>query len=179
MARISSQHVHDLSKKFVLLILSFFGAFLLSSCVTEVPIGDGGQAAIVVQHADGTVRSACVSFEGVEIDGEDLLNLSGISYIADFGNSMGSILCSIEGDGCDFPGEKCFCHCSEPGSCAYWAYFVKTEEGRWTYAPIGARLRKVGDGDLDAWVWIEAAGFGQVQDSSIVPNVDFEDICGG
>lgn len=134
-------------------------------------------AAIVVQHADGNTTSECVTFEGEKIDGEELLNLSGIPYVADFGNSMGSILCSIEGEGCDFPGEKCFCQCSEPGSCAYWAYFVKDEVGNWIYAPIGARLREVVDGDLDAWMWIETGSFGQVQDSSNVPEVSFDEIC--
>jgi hypothetical protein len=152
-------------------------AILVSGCVSSEPNGDGGRAAIVIQHADGNTSDACVTFEGDEIDGEELLNLSRIPYVADFGNSMGSILCSIEGKGCDFPGEKCFCQCSQPGSCAYWAYFVKNEDGDWVYAPIGARLRKVVDGDLDAWVWIETGGFGQVQGSSKVPDVNFAEIC--
>jgi hypothetical protein len=152
---------------------------LLSSCISPAENEIEGRAAIVVQYADGNITSACVSFDREEIDGEDLLNESGISYVADFGNSMGSIICSIEGEGCNFPGEKCFCQCSEPGSCAYWSYFIKDESGGWIYAPIGARLRKVKDGDLDAWVWVEGAGFGQIQDTTMMPDLNFEDICTG
>ena len=150
---------------------------MLAGCITPPENGEGGRAAIVVQHADGSLITSCVSFDGDEIDGEDLLNQSGINYMADFGNSMGSILCSIEGKGCDFPNEKCFCQCSQPGSCAYWSYFIKDESGGWIYAPIGARLRKVHDGDVDAWIWVEGAGFGQIQDGSSMPELGFEDIC--
>jgi hypothetical protein len=153
--------------------------FLISSCISPTEIKGEGRAAIVVQHSDGNITIACVSFDGEEIDGEDLLNQSGISYVADFGNSMGSILCSIEGDGCNFPSEKCFCQCSKPGSCAYWSYFIRDESGKWIYAPIGARLRKVKDGDIDAWIWVEGAGFGQIQDTTIMPNTKFDDICEG
>lgn len=155
----------------------FIHIILISGCTLADESGVEGRAAILVQHSDGETTTACVSFEGEEIDGEELLNQSGVPYVADLGNSMGSILCSIEGDGCNFPSEKCFCQCSDPGSCAYWSYFVKGENGDWVYAPVGARMREVHDGDFDAWVWVEGAGFGQIQDSLVLPEISFEDIC--
>jgi hypothetical protein len=125
------------------------------------------------------MSTSCVYFEGEDINGEDLLNLADIEYVADVGNSMGSIICSIENQGCNFPSEDCFCQCSEPGSCAYWSYFIQNEDGDWIYAPIGARMRTIEDGDLDAWIWIEGTDFGQSQDATSLPEINFEDICEG
>ena len=179
MSKLLRLSIPQSGRRSTLPLIVLLSTFLIASCTSPLVDSGGGRAAIVVKHSDGSTSSACVTFDGDEIDGEELLNLSGIPYVADFGNSMGSILCSIEGDGCNFPSEKCFCDCSKPGSCAYWGYFVKDEEGGWVYAPIGARLRKVVDGDLDAWVWVETGGFGQVKDSSLVPDVVFEEICEG
>lgn len=176
MAR-NTHPVRHSSRRGIFLALSIIGATFIAGCV----VSDGGsgesRAAILIQHADGRSSSTCITFPGEEINGQELLDLSAYAYVADHGNPLGSIICSIEDSGCDFPNEKCFCECSEPGSCSYWAYFVRAESGDWVYAPLGARMRKVHHGDVDAWVWVDSLGFGQIEGTGELPEVHFEDIC--
>jgi hypothetical protein len=63
----------------------------------------------------------------------------------------GAAVCRIEGVGCDFPEEQCFCECLG-SECAYWSYW-HLENGEWVYAGRGASLHMVRDGDIEAWVW--------------------------
>jgi hypothetical protein len=38
--------------------------------------------------------------------------------------------------------------------CAYWNYYYRDPgEADWTYSPLGAALRKVKPGSVEAWVW--------------------------
>jgi len=131
-----------------------------------------------VLHADGSQITKCIQFQGEEITGEDLLNLSEIPYISDVTNPMGSIVCSIDGEGCNFPAEKCFCQCGNTGPCTYWTYFALTEQGEWVYAPVGAKGRKIHHGDVDAWVWLSKASKDVESANATVPVVTFEEICG-
>jgi hypothetical protein len=162
----------------VLLVFLLTGLFFIAGCVVSGEGTGESRAAIVIQYADGNTSTACVTFQEDEIDGQELLDRSAFSYVADYGNPMGSIICSIEGSGCDFPNEKCFCNCSEPGSCSYWAYFIRAENDDWVYAPLGARLRKIHHGDIDAWIWVDSLGFGQIEGTAGLPEVSFENICG-
>lgn len=159
-----------------LTVLAFGLGLLLAGCTTAPEPGQQSRAGIIVQHASGEITTRCVTFEGEETNGEALLNLSNIPFIADVGNSLGSIICSIEGEGCIFPEENCFCECSGPGKCSYWSYFIMADDQKWTYAPVGARMRKIHDGDLDAWVW----GSGEKASADAAPpDLQFEDVCAG
>ncbi|MBN1135471.1 MAG: hypothetical protein JXM73_02750 [Anaerolineae bacterium] len=112
------------------------------------------RAGLVVQFADGQTKTVCVEFEGEAITGADLLTRSGLDAVVDPSSGMGIIVCQIEGQGCDYPAEACFCQCSGSGTCAYWNYFYR-EPGQdgWTYATLGVLRHKARPGSVEAWVW--------------------------
>ena len=95
----------------------------------------------------------CISFSEPEISGLQVLERSGLDLNYDAQNSMGAAICRIDGEGCGFPQEDCFCQCQEP-PCFFWSYWYRTD-GEWTFSPLGAASRKVKDGYTEAWVWSE------------------------
>ena len=116
--------------------------------------GEPNQAALVVQFGDGHVETRCVPFEGAEITGADLLARSGLDLVVDASSGMGIIVCRIEGEGCSYPAEPCFCECMGGGACAYWNYFYRDPGATgWSYSPQGAILRRVKPGSVEGWVW--------------------------
>jgi len=116
--------------------------------------GEPNRAGLVVQFADGHAETICIEFEEDEITGSDLLIRSGLEAVVDPSSGLGIIVCRLEGQGCDYPAEACFCQCSGSGPCAYWNYFYR-EPGQdsWTYAALGALRHKARPGSVDAWVW--------------------------
>ena len=116
--------------------------------------GEPNHAGLVVQFGGGQIETRCVEFTEQEITGADLLNRSGLNAIVDPSSGLGITVCRIEGQGCDYPAEACFCQCSGSGPCAYWNYFYR-EPGQdsWTYAPLGALRHKVTSGSIEAWLW--------------------------
>jgi len=109
------------------------------------------------------------------MSGEDLLEASGISLTRDTTNPMGPLVCSIDGDGCDYPRETCLCRCRGAGACSYWAYFNWNAQEGWSYAALGAGQRSLRDGDMDAWVWLDRALPGQ---DPPLPEMTFDTVCG-
>ena len=130
------------------------------------------RAGLVIRFGDGRVETHCVPFEGEQISGADLLARSGLKVVVDTSSGLGVSICQIEGQGCAYPAEPCFCRC--PGGsngCAYWNYFYREAgETTWTYSPLGAALRKVRPGSVEAWVW----GDGHTPPAD---NLTFEAIC--
>jgi hypothetical protein len=152
---------------------------VLAACaVAPSPASEGsGRAGLIVGLPDGSFASACVTFAGGEISGQDLLRESGFAVTMDEGNALGTLVCSIAGEGCAFPDQPCLCHCRGAGPCSYWAYFNRTDEGAWAYAVQGARLHRLRDGDLDAWIWIDRSL--APEDVPTPPeNLTFENVCG-
>jgi hypothetical protein len=135
-------------------------AMVLSACAAgSAPSSSTpNRAGLVVMHADGSTRTACVEFEGSSLPGEDMLSRSGMAVSLDSGNPMGSLVCSIDQEGCAFPSEPCLCGCDTPGACSYWAYFHRDPGAGWVYSALGAQMRQVGAGELDAWVWLSSPG---------------------
>ena len=86
------------------------------------------QAALVIVHGDGRVVTRCVGFSEAQITGADLLQRSGLDLNIE-ASSMGATICRIDGEGCTFPQESCFCQC-EGASCNYWSYW-RWENGEW------------------------------------------------
>lgn len=129
------------------------------------------RAALVVQFEDGWIESRCLDFAEVEISGIDLLLSSGLDLVLDSSRGMGVAVCRIEGVGCAYPAETCFCQCMGSGPCRYWNYFYRDPgESRWTYSALGATLRTVRPGAVEAWVW----GDGSTPPS---PDLSFEALC--
>jgi hypothetical protein len=117
--------------------------------------GEPSQAGLIVEFGDGHVETRCVAFQEEEITGADLLlTYSGFDAVVDASSGMGITVCRLEGEGCGYPSEACFCQCMGGGECAYWNYFYREPgSSEWTYSALGAVLRKVRHGSVEAWVW--------------------------
>lgn len=134
--------------------------------------GEVGLAGLVVQLEDGTLIERCVALGGAERTGLELLTLAGLAIAAESG-PVGTLVCRIEGTGCDYPAEACWCRCRDLGAdCRYWAYHT-LEDGRWSYAVIGAAARRLRHGEVDGWAW----GPGSVAGGAAPPLRSFEQLC--
>lgn len=136
----------------------------------------GGQeaenrAGLLIQHGDGTVFSACVAFNEPSISGLELLRRAGVSLSLDSSSGLGSIVCAVDGEGCSYPDESCFCQC-QGASCTYWQYWHLVD-GEWQYSGIGAADWKVTGGGVDGWVW----GQGDPSGGQKPPATSFGEIC--
>ncbi len=150
--------------------------FALVSLVLITIVGPGGvavgaqgpnQAGLVVDFGDGNVQTYCIPFAEDSISGIDLLLEAGLEVETGFN---GGTICKVRDVGC--PSSDCWCQC--PGSpCTYWIYW-RLNEGNWEYSQEGVTLTRLGNGDVDGWVWGEGAiNAGGVQP----PDIAFEDIC--
>jgi hypothetical protein len=127
---------------------------VVSSLLWTSAADEPNQAGVVVQFADGRVETRCVSFEEDEITGAELLALSGLDAVVDPSSGMGVTVCQIDGEGCFYPAEPCFCQCMGGGECAYWNYFYRDAgQAAWTYSALGAAIHKTKPGSVEGWVW--------------------------
>ena len=108
------------------------------------------RAGLVIAFPEGA-QTLWVDFDEPEISGAELLERAGLDVTFSSFGGLGGGVCSIEGVGCQDPG-NCFCQC-QSGSCHYWAYFKLDDDGDWAYQPFGASTRKLRDGDVDGWAW--------------------------
>lgn len=130
------------------------------------------RAGVVVQHGDGSIATACVEFEEPALSGLELLRRSGLDMI--YEATAGLTVCSIDGEGCQYPGEDCFCQCMGNGPCTYWSYWhLDAETGQWTYSQLGADAYEVRPGTVDGWRW----GAGTPGYTPDPPQIAFADIC--
>jgi hypothetical protein len=155
--------------------LSLSGWGLLLLAVMFLPgtalAGDPNQAALVVQFSDERVETRCIAFEGEEITGSEMLVRSDLDAIMDVSSGLGITVCQIDGQGCVYPAEHCFCQCMGGGECAYWNYFYRDPGAdAWVYSPLGAGIHKASQGSVEAWVW----GDGRTPPAK---NLTFEAIC--
>ncbi len=150
---------------------------LLALCLlalTAAPAaGQGGshRAALVVRFPDGGIQKRCVAFSEASISGEKLLQDSGLTVIMNYNAGLGGAVCSIQGQGCAYPREDCFCRC-QGVQCEYWAYYHWTGGG-WQYSQVGASSYQVSDGALEGWSW----GPGNFSVGTLPPAVTYEEIC--
>lgn len=129
------------------------------------------RAALVVRFSDGHVQSACVSFDTHAISGAELLARSGMQAVMDYNSGLGGAVCSVNGDGCAYPRQDCFCQC-QGLSCEYWASYHWLDGG-WQYSQVGASSYQVTDGALEGWSW----GQGDFSSGEPPPQVAYADIC--
>lgn len=128
-------------------------------------------AALVLRYPDGSVQTACVAFSEASITGEELLQRSGLTVVMNYNAGLGGAVCSINGAGCAFPTQDCFCQC-QGLQCEYWAYYHWTGSG-WQYSQVGASQYSVQDGALEGWSW----GPGNFTIGTIPPSASFDQIC--
>ena len=100
-------------------------------------------AALVIQHASGSVITRCVAFAEEQITGLQLVERSGVQYESQGFGSMGSAMCQLDREPSTVP-PGCF------GSGPYWQYFHRQGAG-WQTSPLGASSSPLHDGDMDGW----------------------------
>ena len=131
----------------------------------------GARAGIVIDFGDGVVHTACVDLgaDG-QATGEEVLAAAGFDVLIEY-SPMGGAVCKIGGQGCNYPGQPCWCECmSSP--CVYWSYNY-LQNGQWLYSSLGASTRTVRHGDVEGWAW----GAGTVAQGAAPPLRTFEQIC--
>lgn len=153
------------------LTLGLFGLLLLPAPSAHAQ--GGQQVGLVIRHGNGDVITQCVEIDDEEVSGYDVLAASNLDLSVDF-QSMGTAICRIDQEGCDFPGENCFCRCmSSP--CIYWSYW-QVEDGAWRYSDGGAANTRVRAGSVEGWSWGE--GVVGVEADNQPPLLTFTEICG-
>jgi len=127
------------------------------------------QVALIVQYADGSISTHCVSFETAQITGLEALQQTGLDVVYE-GGALGARVCKIGPVGCDLPGD-CFCLCKGT-ECLYWSYWHLVE-GTWQYAIVGAASYQVQPGGVEGWSW----GIGTPNRAPQPPLISFEEVC--
>lgn len=132
-------------------------------------------AGLVVRFADDRVETACIDL-GVDgtATGLEVLQASGLDVQVADSQEDRTAVCKIADDGCNRPGNTCFCECRQSeGSCTYWAYF-HLEDGSWQYGGLNPKAYTVEPGDVEGWSW----GEGALGRSGTEPPLrTFEEIC--
>lgn len=130
------------------------------------------QAGLVIVTGDDEPATYCVDIApGEEITGNELLQRAGVKVVADQ-SAMGASICSLNGTGCAFPADACFCQC-QGTPCTYWSYWRQDEAGAWQYATAGAANTRIRAGTVEGWVW----GEGTTQSAIAPPALALADIC--
>lgn len=158
-------------RPFMVLALSVALSLLPPSFAEGRGRGDEGpnRAGLVVRYGDGRVVTACVSFSEPAISGEELLYRAGLEVSVQSFGGLGNAVCAINGEGCQPPGEPCFCRCQTMGEkCIYWVYAHLGEDGRWYTSGSGASTAMLHNGDVDGWAWGSEVA---------LPALTFADIC--
>jgi hypothetical protein len=130
----------------------------------------GNQAALVVVHGDGRIVTRCVEFSEPQINGYEVLQRSGLDLNIEV-SGMGAAICRIDGEGCTYPRESCFCQ-TEGETYTYWSYWRLGEAG-WSYSQLGTSNAQVNPGAVEGWVW----GAGTVNSAPSPPALTFAEIC--
>lgn len=103
-------------------------------------------AYIVVEHGSATTLQKCVGFSGDAIDGQSLMDKSGLKYQAqDFGGTLGKAVCQIDNEPAHY--DKCF---SDSGP--WWLLFVDAN-GQWASAQTGYTTIMLHDKQALGWVY--------------------------
>ena len=105
------------------------------------------RAYVVVQHQSGATMQSCVGFGGVFIDGQTLMDRSGIQYEA-HAVSSGKVVCQVDFE----PRQVSQCF---PANQPYWALFIESG-GKWTSAPGGFTQVQLHDKEAIGWHYVGA-----------------------
>jgi hypothetical protein len=153
------------------LLLSFL---LLGGRPQTAYAQEPNRAGLVVVDGAGVSRSYCVDFAEAEISGYELLQRAGLALGVE-ASAMGATICAIDGEGCSFPAESCFCQC-QGSPCVYWSYWTLDADGSddgWRYETMGAGNARVRAGDVQGWRW----GAGTVTEAQEPPLFSLDEIC--
>ena len=115
-----------------------------SSCANA---GAAHHAYVVVQHLSGATVQRCVGFAGDIINGQALMDQSGVEYQAQT-FSFGKAVCQVDNEPTSYP--KCF-----PDKQPYWSLFVETG-GAWASAANGYTTVNLHDKEALGWHYVQA-----------------------
>ena len=115
-----------------------------SSCANA---GAPHHAYVVVQHLAGTSIQKCVGFAEDTIDGQSLMDKSGVEYQAQT-FSFGKGACQVDNEPSQF--STCF-----PANQPYWALFVESN-GAWTVATGAFDKATLHDKEALGWHYVQA-----------------------
>lgn len=104
------------------------------------------RAGVIIMNGRRQDQTFCVTFDEPTITGEQLLERTG-SEVVESRTQMGAAVCKIGKRGC--PAGDCFC--KVPVYWNYWTFDARSKT--WKYSDVGAAMRTVDDGAIDAWVW--------------------------
>lgn len=118
--------------------------------VDAIDLGGGSSATCLVVPA-GTTGSQLLARRGAELGtGSPRYGSSGL-------------LCAIDGQPTSGCGDR------NAGGFAYWAYFAGSS-GSWLYGSINPFTRRLSDGDIEGWRYVQGAGNGQDPPPRIGPS---------
>ena len=115
-----------------------------TSCVNGA---SAHHAYVVVEHLSGASLQRCIGFDGSEIDGQTLMDQSGIQYGSHI-LASGKAVCQVDNEPQQY--SQCF-----PQNQPYWALFVETN-GKWASAAGGITEAKLHDADALGWHYVSA-----------------------
>jgi hypothetical protein len=114
-----------------------------SSCVNA---GAPHHAYVVVEHLSGSSVQKCVGFAGDTIDGQALMDQSGIEYQAQT-YSFGKGVCQVDNEPAQY--SACF-----PPNQPSWALFVETA-GAWALASGAYNKANLHDKEALGWHYVQ------------------------
>jgi hypothetical protein len=117
----------------------------VTSCANT---GAPHHAYVVVQHLSGASLQRCAGFSSAMIDGQTLMDQSGVQYQA-HALSAGKAVCQVDNEPVEV--SQCF-----PPEQPYWALFVE-RGGKWVGAAGGFAEVTLRDGDALGWHYVPAA----------------------
>jgi hypothetical protein len=103
-------------------------------------------AYVVVEHMSGTTFQKCVGFSTDTVDGQTLMDQSGIEYQTQT-TSFGKAVCEIDKEPAQY--SKCL-----PANAPYWNLFVETG-GAWTSAQTGYTAVTLHDKEALGWTYAQ------------------------
>ena len=106
------------------------------------------EAGLVIETSDGSQVIERVEFFGETITGLQLLEKSGLSFIANE-TSFGTAICSIDSIG--QPADDCF---GDPQG-RFWGFNVLDANNKWISSPVGVDQSIVFDGNVHGWHFAE------------------------
>lgn len=122
------------------------------SPISTPPTQGTHHATLIVLGAEGAARSVDVGFNAETVEGWELLERSGLGFTAQYFPSPGGwALCSVAGEGCSYPDDRCLCRSS------YWSQWRWDPEsgdtGEWVTLAEGLLGQTVRDGSAWGVVW--------------------------
>lgn len=143
---------------------------LILSGASSAQAQETNRAGLVVTDGAGVSRSFCIDFAEDEISGYELIQRAELPLAVE-ASAMGVTICAIDGEGCAYPAESCFCQC-QGSPCVYWSYWTQAADG-WRYEARGASITRVRDGEVHGWRW----GAGTVAEAQAPPLSTIAEIC--